>query len=125
MKTLTTLLVASTLALAPKPAIAGNDGLAALGGFVGGVIVGSTLNHHPAPVCQPGPRVIIAPPAPVHCNGYWKDVTVRTWVPGYWTMRIHHGRQIRFYVDGHYELRTDRIWVDTRHHDRHAYNHRR
>jgi hypothetical protein len=127
MKTLTTLssiLAAGALALAPKPAMAGNDGLAALGGFVGGVIVGASIERHPAPVvvagppaCYPAPRVIVAPCPPPSPEGYWKEVTVRTWVPECWATRYDHGRHVRYFVPGHYEFRTDRVWVEYRHRD--------
>jgi hypothetical protein len=154
MKTFATLLAAGAIAFAPKPAAAhGNEGIAALGGFVGGVIVGANLNHHrPVVACPPAyappPRVIVAPyppprvvvapcppprvvvapcppPPPPPPMGYWREVTVRDWVPGYWTTVQHHGRHERRYVPGHFEYRTERIWVDARRGDSHAYGYGR
>lgn len=114
------LITVTALSLAPKPAQANDKGLAVLGGFIGGVIVASELNH----------SRVYAPTAPAvvvndrgnyyHNDGYWKAVSVRVWVPGYWIVeRSHHGRSFRRYVDGHHEYRTDRVWVSYDRRDRH------
>lgn len=49
------LLAASALLFAPKPAVAGDKELAAIGGFIGGLIIGSQIdsNHHRRVVVQP------------------------------------------------------------------------
>ncbi len=98
----------------PKTAQA-NDTGAAIGGFIGGVIVGSVLaDQHRGPdavVVEAGYRDY--GPAYHHApRGYWRDVHTRVWVPGFWTMeRDHWGRPYRRYVEGHYEIRRDRVWV--------------
>lgn len=104
------------LALTPQTARADDKTLAAIGGFIGGVIIGSTINHsHPAPeYCEPsyagGARVIIRH-GPPH-RGYWKEITVRTWAPGCWVVHYDDcGRRIRHYERGHYAYRTKRVWV--------------
>src|SRR5262245_13458438 len=76
-----------------SPAKAGDRGdkvAAAIGGFIGGVIVGSSIDHnrnYPAvayaplpPVC-PAPVVYAPPPVVVAPVGYWTDVPERVWVP--------------------------------------------
>ena len=121
------LLAVAALSLAPKPALAGDKTLAVLGGFIGGMIVASELSHHDGYVSAP---VVVVND---RCNdGYWDNVTVRIWVPGCWVIeRSHHGRSYRHYREGHYEVRTNRVWVSRHHHNRHdrevsyGYGHRR
>jgi hypothetical protein len=95
--------------------------LAAIGGFIGGVIVGSQANHHacPPPVvadCAPRPEVGVAVTfgsyrqAP---RGYWEWVTVRTWVPGRWVVAYDGcGRRVHSFERGRYEHRRERVWVE-------------
>ena len=45
-------------------------------------------------------------------RGYWKEIVVRTWVPGRWVVSCdYRGREIRSYERGHHVVRTDRVWV--------------
>lgn len=119
------LVAVAALTLAPKPALAGDKTLAVLGGFIGGLIVASELNHHDAYA----PAIVVND----RCNdGYWDNVTVRVWVPGCWVIeRGHHGRSYRHYREGHYEIRAKRVWVTSHSHNRHdrevsyGYGHRR
>jgi hypothetical protein len=109
-------LALTSLVITPNTARANDKGLAILGGFIGGVIVASALDHadHAPVYCPPsshdGPRYgDQCGPAP---RGYWKMITVKVWVPGYWIERPdHHGRRVRRYEGGHYTYRTERIWV--------------
>jgi len=84
------------------------------------------------PVYAPAPRVVVAPAAnyyapavPVYnepARGYWKDVTVKTWVPERWvTSRDRWGHAVRVCEPGYYTYRTDRVWVDGRHDNGHHY----
>lgn len=116
------LIAATALTLAPKPAQAGDKELALLGGLIGGVIIGSVINdarHH-----DRGHRdtVIVERFGNEHCDspdGRWEDVSVRVWVPSVWVEeRGRHGRRHRHYVPGHYEYRSDRVWVSFDRHDR-------
>jgi len=72
---------------------------------------------------RPGP-VIVAPryaPVPVYgyrdCpppapRGYWRDVSVKVWVPAEWVVtRDHHGHAMRSLRPGYFTYRTDRVWV--------------
>ena len=120
------LLTAATLSLGtflPHEAKAGSDkALAAIGGFIGGVIVGSHLerSHHPAPVivdhCPPPPRVVVVDRhGPPHRHGYWETSRVRVWVPGRTVWVVDEcGRSVRRYEPGHYEYRSERVWVESR-----------
>jgi len=120
------LLIASIVAalsgvgVAPQTAAA-RDGevLAALGGFIGGVIVGSHIDdgHLHTSVSYRhvdryrGTRVVVETGRGPH-RGYWKVVSVRTWVPGHWVVRRdEYGRRIRYFERGHYEHRRERVWV--------------
>ena len=104
------LIAAAALSLAPKPAQASDKGLAVLGGFIGGVLVASELNQNHGYVTAPA---VVVNSGYDRCDdGYWKDVTVRVWVPGCWVEeRRYHGPSFRHFVDAHYEYRTDHVWV--------------
>jgi hypothetical protein len=66
----------------------------------------------PPAVCPPAPAVVVAP-----ARGYWKDVSVRTWVPERWVVRPdRRGRPVRYCEPGYYTYRTERVWVEN--HDR-------
>lgn len=62
----------------------------------------------PPAVCPPAPAVAVAP-----VRGYWKDVSVRTWVPERWIVRPDRwGRPVRYCEPGYYTYRTERVWVE-------------
>lgn len=112
-----TLAAATAFAFTPKPAVAGDKETALIGGLIGGVILGAVLadaNDHDT-------RVVLAGHSHYdhRDQGYWKNIEIRTWVPGYWVTERRHGRAHRYYVDGHYEIRTDRVWVAYNRYDRH------
>lgn len=113
-----TLAAATAFAFTPKPAVAGDRGLAVVGGLIGGIIIASAINDH-----YDARTVVVND----RCDdGYWKMVEVRTWVPSSWVYeRSYHGRSYRRYVEGHYECRTDRVWVAYDRHDRYDRNDRR
>src|SRR3954470_5223084 len=79
------LITVSALSLAPKPAVASDKGLAIVGGFLGGLIVASAINDSHYDNCPP-PRttVVVADRCDDRPSGYWKEVSVRVWVPGCW-----------------------------------------
>ncbi len=127
------LIAATALSLAPKPAQAHDRGLAIVGGFLGGLIVANAINdsRHDYSYADRGPTTVIVNDRNDRCDdfgdryddrshsGYWKDVTVQVWVPGYWLVeRGHHGCSYRRYVEGYYTLRTDRVWVSNDRFDR-------
>ncbi|MFZ5494986.1 MAG: hypothetical protein ACOZE5_06570 [Verrucomicrobiota bacterium] len=112
------LATATALAFTPKPAVAGDNEAAFVGGLIGGAILGAALSD-----LDHDTRVVVASHR-YHdhdrCDdGYWKRVEVRVWVPGYWVSERRHGHTHRYYVSGHYEIRTDRVWVAYDRHNRH------
>lgn len=111
-------------AIAPK-AEASDEVLAAIGGFIGGVVVGTAISpdsHHKhyrgsrCAQCAPRHRGHVNFDDGYHPTrgGHWKWVEVRVWVPGRWN---HHfdrcGRGVRTWVPGGYEIRRERRWVAT------------
>jgi hypothetical protein len=115
------LITVTALSLAPKPALAGDKELALVGGFLGGLVVASAINdsHYDA-YPHRNTTVIVNDRRDRGDDGFWKSVTVKVWVPGCWIVeRSHHGRSHRRYVSGHYEYRTDRVWVAYDRSDRH------
>jgi hypothetical protein len=124
------LCTAAILSLAPSPAMAGSKERAAIGGFIGGLIIGHAITDSYRSTCPPEPGFVV-----VHdgcrstCCGYWKETRIKVWVPGYWDTRYHHGTRVRFYVAGRHEWRVNRVWIaDSRGHrhgtrdHRYAYN---
>jgi len=114
MKTKTTLslLAASAVLLAPRVALAGGEGIAAIGGFIGGMIVGSQVGsthththttetvvvehttvpaaEQPAPETAEGVRTLplpVDPPAPPTTTTTTTTTVTRNGVPGYWEER--------------------------------------
>lgn len=128
MKTIAfvSLLSATALALTPAPAKAGSDGVAALGGFIGGLIVGHAINDHrsgpPSTEVVVTHRYVDRRESRHHDSrhdrhyshdrrGYWDSVRVQVWVPGYWTTRYERGRRTNCHIPGRYEWRLERVWV--------------
>lgn len=108
---------------APSPASARDHGevAAAVGGFIGGLIVGSAVEHdrydHHQPVYVRD-RVVVDSSCD-RDSGYWQWTTVRVWVPGYWTVRFDdRGRRCRAFENGHFEHRRQCVWVSVRGHRR-------
>lgn len=110
----------SGMGLAPQNAQAGNnEAWAAIGGFIGGVIVGSALDED-----QNSSVVINASYGHNHRRGYWEVVAVRTWVPGYWVVKYDDcGRRYRHFNRGYYTTTKQRVWVDGRGNRHYGYNH--
>lgn len=123
------LIAVTALSLAPKPAKAGDKELAIVGGLIGGLIIGSAINesrHSPDYPHRHTTVIVNGRRDRDDCydhgdSGYWKEVSVRVWVPGCWVVersRYGHGRTERRYISGHYTFRTDRVWVSYDRHDR-------
>jgi hypothetical protein len=123
------LITATAFTFAPKPAEANDKGLAIVGGFLGGLIVASAINdsHHDSYVN--GRTTVVVAGRDDRCDdrgreGFWKEVSVKVWIPGCWIEeRSHHG-SYRRYVGGHYEYRCDRVWVSYDRYDRHDRDYR-
>lgn len=127
--TVSALAVLTAFAGAPQTAQARDDKvLAAIGGFIGGVLIASHANqHHPShqiAYCEfdsCGDRYVVNHR---HDRGYGRDqhygrdrydwVTVRTWVPGHWVVRYDDcGDRVRYYERGRYEYRREYVVVDS------------
>lgn len=139
MKTiaLLSMIGATALTLTPAPARADSEGAAALGGFLGGLIVGQIFNDRDH---RHGPAVSVevnhrhhdhydrhhGHGRHDHRHGYWDTVRVKVWVPGYWSTRYERGCQVRYHVPGRYEWRLERVWVSGHSHgySSRSYNHR-
>ena len=115
------LIAATALSLAPKPAQASDRGLAVLGGFIGGVLIASELNRDHGYYAPSAPAVVVNDRYDRDYrrdDGCWEDVSVRVWVPGCWVEeRGNYGRSYRRYVGAHYENRSNRVWVANNRHD--------
>ena len=114
------LIAVTALSLAPKSAQASDKTLAVLGGFIGGVLIASELNHDHGYATAPA---VVVNDRGGRCDedrGYWREVSFRVWVDARWIVDgcDRHGREIRRYVGGHYEIRTNREWVSSDRHDR-------
>ncbi len=128
MKT-TVILAAALAGLAsvPQTASAGrNDKVwIAAGSFVGGVIIGSHLQHRdppptvvycppPPPPCPPPQIIYSAPPPPPPPSGYWKTIQTRVYVPARWVATTDTwGRQTSYWQQAYYTYDTRRVWVET------------
>lgn len=115
---ITTLFAAmSGLVGTPQTAKAGDETIAAIGGFIGGVIVGSAIHNdrhhdrydHREDRYDRGPRVIVE--VGPRDRGYWKWVEVRTWIPGRWVVTFDHGRRVRYWTPGYHQSHRERVWV--------------
>lgn len=108
MKRLAIALFATVAALAATAARA--DTRVSIGVNLGGPY------HRPAPptvVYVPAPPAVVYAPAPT--RGYWKDVSVKTWVPERWiTTCDRWGRHVRVCEPGYFAYRTERVWVGGR-----------
>ncbi len=106
------LLTVAALSLAPQPARASDEGLAFVGGFLSGVVVGAAaaLNNNQFYACPPPVPVV----APVGCayTDYSRcepEVSAQVWIPGFWVQALdYNGCVIRRYVGGHFACRSNR-----------------
>ena len=113
------------LGLGAGQAHASDKALAALGGFVAGVITGVVIEDGRDRVDT---RVVIHGDSRGHRDyrdygyrgkparsGHWETKRVRVWVPGrYEYRRDRCGYKVRVWVPGHYEWRKERVWVSYR-----------
>ena len=131
---LLSLLSAAALVITPAPAKADSEGVAAIGGFIGGLIVGKIIDgpdhhrHHGSSVSVEVSHRSYDRYDRDHDryrdrghhyghdrhrgHGYWDTVRVKVWVPGYWGTRYEHGCRVRYHVPGRYEWRTERVWIE-------------
>lgn len=121
------LLAAGALAFAPQSAVAGDKTVAAIGGFIGGLIVGSHVNSHSSHTTviyddycpPPGPVVIVS-----NRPGYWVERPVQVWIAPTWIVTYDPwNRPVRRHVAGHYSTRMEKVWVNGGPAPRHVVRH--
>ncbi len=114
-----TLLTAGAIAFAPSPAYAGSKEKALIGGFIGGLILGHAIAESHESTCAPERGTVVVYDSRDRDCGYWKEVRVKVWVPGYWVNTHDRGHRSRYFVAGRHEWRINRVWVADSRHDRH------
>lgn len=114
------LVAITAMILTPQTARAGHREdkiFAAVGGLIGGVIIGKNIerNRQPTYHHQPESRVIVVqshstcPPPP---RGYWQETRTKVWVASCWTeTRNEWGHRVKVWQPGHYTYQTTRVWV--------------
>lgn len=123
--------------ITPPAAHAGNKEKAIIGGVLGGLIIGAVIADDDVDA-----RVSIGYRNDRrhyrhghHRNhGYWKWITVKTWVPGYYERSCdRYGRPRKVWISGYYDYHKRKVWVDSprsrhghyyRHHDYRHYDRR-
>lgn len=106
---------------------AGDDGLAALGGFVAGVITGVIIedshDRDRVRVSVYGERghrddryghrdYRYGHKSSHGPAGHWETKRVRVWVPGRWERGVNRcGDRVSVWRPGHYEWHKERVWV--------------
>lgn len=119
MKAISTLTLLAVIAAFtfPSSAHAGDKEKALVGGLIGGLIIGAAIadddNHtHVSVGYRTGGHR-----GHHHDHGYWKWVSVKTWVPGYYERSCdRHGHVRKVWVSGHYTYHKEKVWVETRRH---------
>src|SRR5258708_28911166 len=93
------LIAVTALSLTPKPTVASDKGLAVVGGLIGGLIIGSAIADSRHDYYEPRSTTVIVNDRDDRCDdGYWKEVSVKVWVPGCWVIeRSYRGREVRRY----------------------------
>lgn len=113
MKAISTLTLLAVIAAFtfPNTARAGDKEEALIGGLIGGLIIGAAIadddTHVSVGYRTGGHR------GHHRDHGYWKWVSVKTWVPGYYERSCdRHGRYRKVWISGHYTFHKKKVWVD-------------
>jgi len=120
------------------PAQADDEALAAIGGFVAGIITGAVIDDHDNRSHvyigrdrysdRHGSRhhdyrdrccsrdchgaCSYGQPSRHYKKGHWEIKHVRVWVPGRWTVKYNScGDRIKVWKRGHYRWEKERVWV--------------
>ncbi|WP_156468889.1 hypothetical protein [Cephaloticoccus capnophilus] len=122
------LAAAALLVASPRAAVAGGEGVAAVAGLIGGMIIGShigsththttetvvverttgTASEQAAPETTTTTTTVTRNGVP----GHWEERPVQTWMPARWiTTYDHYGFPVRRYVPGYYQTHVERVWV--------------
>jgi hypothetical protein len=137
-----TLITLIALGLGTTQARADDEALAAIGGFIAGIITGAVIEdqndygrhdrveirvghdrygyrdschkhgHRDCRSCYKNRT---------HRSGHWETRYVKVWVPGHWEfVRNRCGDHVRIWKSGYYERRPKKVWVSPRGRDRHG-----
>ncbi|MGJ8641490.1 MAG: hypothetical protein ACSHYA_19020 [Opitutaceae bacterium] len=83
-------------------AMAGDEALAAVGGFLGGILATKAYDHHHRNHCAPSPHHQHRSKSSCSHQVSYKVVFVNEWVPGYWEVsRNRCGDRVRTWVAGY------------------------
>jgi hypothetical protein len=105
---------------------AGDEALAAFGGFVAGIITGAIIEDshdvHGGVAVEIGHRHgrhdrydRHVRHSRHHDRGHWEVQRVRVWVPGRWEFTVSRcGDRIRVWKPGHYSWHSEKVWVSHR-----------
>jgi hypothetical protein len=77
-----------------------------------GMMTGMAM-HHVATRSSQDCDTRVTYTSPARPSGYYEWQTVRTWVPGYYTVEHTRFGPRRVWVNGYYETRRERVWVST------------
>lgn len=125
------LIAAFLLNISVSRAMADDEALAAIGGFIGGVIAGKVYDNHRSSYPR---KVVVIKNKHGHSHGKYKasrcnhkvtykTVYTREWVPGYWKVYYDRcGSRVRHWVAGYYDKIPKQIAVDCGCHE-HNYGH--
>lgn len=120
IRTLITATIA--LGLSAGQVHANDEGLAALGGFVAGIITGAIIEDHHGYHHDAGVRISVGDRHDRYGSysrhgqrGYWEVRHVRVWIPGRWEfVRNECGQSVRVWRPGHHRMQRTRVWVADR-----------
>lgn len=139
MKTYIRYLLVSMIALglSAGKSNANDEAVAAIGGFLAGIITGVVIDkdghHHGSVHVTSGSRCYkhsrygceSCSSYGHRSSGYWETRYVRVWVPGHWEyVRNHCGDRIRFWKSGYYTTRPEKVWISRDHGSRYGYRRR-
>lgn len=133
----TSIIAALLVGLTAAPAHADDEALAAIGGFVVGMITGAAIEHHDGHHADYGVEVHYdthsryghrdhgyrcgkhnrhgCHSCKSHRKGHWETRKVRVWVPGHWAVVVNDcGDRVRVWKSGHYTYERQRYWVSHR-----------
>ncbi len=117
MKAISTLTLIAVIAAfaTPNTAKAGNKEEAIIGGIIGGLIIGAVIADDD---CDTQVSVGYHNNRYSNDHGYWKWVSVKTWVPGYYERSCdRHGHVRKVWISGHYSWTKEKVWVSAGHHN--------
>ena len=132
-----TIITLITLGLASEKSYAGDEAIAAIGGFLAGIITGVAIedhddyHHHGARVrISTGDHHRVYHYTGNRCyrhsrygcetcrsyghrtTGHWEIRHIKVWIPGHWEfVRNRCGDRVRIWKSGYYTTKPEKVWV--------------